>query len=309
MSIRKKIINTIDSKGNCLVELSPETSFDTYMASVCLILFGKETRAHRKNLRTRLLGWFKRCLFDEECFKFNCVKTFVARLNATHGEMLFPKSAETCFQTKREALLGEGSKFLEQSATREGYIYDRFTYGYLVADVFNVNVVIHEERTIELSKNCLSEDDPLYEIHLSYDGTRFKALVPKINRVPFSMAEAAKMKNFELRRVSKDVCDVVTCFSPPAVIGYRVYICYVNNREKNTMYTVTQKNNFRFTEATYIIVGEECVGYADQKHNLNPYFYLKEPNDRVCIALVNAKSIEDAMQCVQMEINGAKGAK
>lgn len=289
-----------------LVELCPESSFDTYMASVCLIMFGKETKAHRKSLRKRLLDRFKKCLFDEECFKFSCVKTFVARLNAIYGEAAFPKSAETCVQTKRDSLLREGTKFLEQSESREGYIYDRFTYGYLVADVFNVNVVIHENQTmVHLSKNYLADDGPLYDIHIRYDGTRFKALVPKINRVPFNLINT-KMKNFELRRVSKDACDVVTCFSPPAVIGYRVYICYVNNREKNTMYTVTQKNNFKFTEPTYIVIGDECVGYADEKHSLNPYFYIKKPQDRVCIALVNAKSIEDAMQCVQMEIHGAK---
>ena len=289
-----------------LVEMCPESSFDTYMASVCLIMFGKETKTHRKNLRKRLLDRFKKCLFDEECFKFSCVKTFVARLNAIYGEVAFPKSAETCFQIKRDALLREGTKFLEQSESREGYIYDRFTYGYLVTDVFNVNVIIHENNImVHLSKNYLADDGPLYDIHLGYDGTRFKALVPKINRVPFNLTNS-KMKNFELRRVSKDACDVVTCFSPPVVIGYRVYICYVNNREKNTMYTVTQKNNFKFTEPTYIVAGDECVGYADEKHSLNPYFYLKEPNERVCIALVNAKSIEDAMQCVQMEINGAK---
>ena len=293
-----------DSQGNILVPVCPQNKRDTFMASVCILMFGSECQSKRNTLRQQLLQLFKKHLEEENCYKHHCIKTFVKRLHAIDHSEFTTVSAEQMYNTNKDTLLEQGYAFIQKS--EEGHIFDRFTFGYLVGEHFNVNVYIHQPESVSLPRDWI-QMNVHYDIHIRYDPSshRFEPLMHRILRVPYMtphhVLERTRHKLYDLMCVNKDVEQKMTSLFTPQVVGYRVHTARFKTNGASLY-----KINGKLMGETYVYLMCEdndfqCVAYANPKSKELPCFYTSHKNMEYTVCVVVAPTEEEADQCIKME--------
>lgn len=289
-----------DFHGNILIAVEPQNKKDTFMASVCLLIYGSECQSKRKHLRKKLLELFQKHLNEDNCYRFYCMQTFVKRLNAIDPEK-YPESAEKLYLTKPKKLQKEGLAFVQKS--KEGHIFDRFTFGYLVGEYFDINVVIHQPEPVILFRDWVKSSIH-YNIHLLYDLEThcFSPLLPKILRVPYitpkHIIQKAHGKRFDL--VTNEGRKVTPLF-PPQVLGYQVHSARFKSSSSSSYYKI--QGNGYLHMYVYLLMQEniECVGYANSKSKEPPCFCTFQKDVEYIVCVVCTEKEEDADHCVKME--------
>jgi hypothetical protein len=300
------IINE-DEFGNPLIPLFPKSKQDTLMA--CFAIFVYNCESQKSKIKQRLLSNFESILGEQECYRNSAVKSLVLRLNSIDPRK-YPKSAH---DIDYDQLKKEGVKFLQQARSREGYIFDKITYIYLFAELYNINVtVIHPKEEIQSIRIMKA----YYTLFLFHNFQQFYLLIPEkqVKKIPFEKPLGYYYKKrmqlsvqsvYELRKCCSEnkECNVVTYIAPPSVQGYKVHSCHFFCEEDNTLFVVFPRNDFKIREAIYIYLSsDELVGYVDLDSKTNAYFYVKKKGNH-SLYVVPAESQEEAKQIINIEMN------
>lgn len=288
-----------DLKENILIPIQLHSKTDTFMASICLLLYGTESLNKRKLLRNNLLSVFKKYLYEDDCYNYSCIRTFVKRLHYINSDK-YPESAEQLYVQDKSLLIKEGEKFLQKSET-VSYIFDRFTFAYLVAEYCNVNVHIFEPELISLYKDWLVIDG-YYDIYIQYDVSNlcFKPLKPKILRIPFmphlTLQKISNNSIYFLQNKHETICRILA----PQVRGYRVHSkTFTSKKGPYIVDAMYDKPTF-----IYLKIEDECfklISYGDKQTKSKPTFLVGQDDATCTIAVVVAQNEEEANQSIKME--------
>lgn len=195
----------------------PESPEDTLMACFCLFLKGKETRPERKALRKRLMDRLQETVQSDECFLCASVRAMVNRMHAIQPDKV-PRSAEVFYIRDRERFKQESATFITQNR-REGFVGDMFTFCYLFAESFKVDVHLFCPEEITLSVVAFAK----YHLHICYKEGRFCLLLPRLSQAQFErprgMIRSRSRTSLPVFRVST----IDKSFVPPNILDYRVH--------------------------------------------------------------------------------------
>jgi len=202
--------------------LIPDSPKDTLMACFSLFLTGKETRTERTKLRMRLMDHLYHLLFrdnqrlNEECFLHASVRAMVNRLHAIHPDQV-PRSAEVFYIRDEERFKREALAFVMQNR-REGFVGDMFTFSYLVAELFAVDVHLFHLEETTLSVVAFAK----YHVYVRYNDGKFNLMLPRLQQAHFmrpmgitKMPSRTSLPMFHLNDNKP--------FIPPNILDYRVH--------------------------------------------------------------------------------------
>lgn len=294
-------------KFNNVLAIQPTlTEKDTLMSSFCLFLCGNDSKAERFSLRKKLLQYFKSCLESPQPFTHPCIKSFVHRLHAIN--QIIPKSAESFYLQSENHFISEGLSFIQRNS-QESYISDKYTFCYLVSELFKVHVYLGE--TI-LSSNIF--DDSLYSMYILEQHDRFYLLSPilKIHRIPYRSDHGIEKDPLTVAQSLflclssfQGVCNLIGTFIPPCVIGFKVHSFVLKNVNTNHVHMITPvrgklwRDVLKEGETLYVYSNLTCLSSVSFHGKSNPYFYI-EPEYSVlhCVIMNNQ---EDADRAVRYE--------
>lgn len=195
----------------------PDSPEDTLMACFCLFLKGKETRPERKALRARLMDRLYATVQSDECFQYASVRAMVHRMHAIQPEQV-PKSAEVFYIRDRQRFMREAVTFVTQNR-REGFVGDMFTFGYLFAECFKVDVHLFCPDEITLSVVAFAK----YHLHICYADGRFALLLPRQKQAAFERPRGVIRSPSRTSLPVFRVATIDKSFAPPNILDYRVH--------------------------------------------------------------------------------------
>lgn len=283
--------------------LLPDTTTDTLMACMALFLTGKETRYERSVLRSRLMNHLREILRRDDYFMHPAVRALVRRLNAIHPETI-PLSAELFHMQDQARLERETTTFLVQNH-REGFVGDKFTFGYLFADLFRVDVHYHQPEEVCLSVYPFSK----HHIHLTHENHRFGLIVPQrtIVRVSYRPPGGLLIARSNIQMPQFILYPDNRALVPPRERGYRVHSLHLDNND--TPKRLALMNGRRWEDSLtknargYVWVQYEPDGelilVSSVVHRTDPRFYLKR--FPCTIYFVIATLIEESREAILVE--------
>lgn len=272
------------------VEYPLNVEKDLLMACFSVFLSGSDCYLNRMQLRNRLLAHFKKCLESEKPWIHNCIRSFVNRL---HFVQKTPKSAEIFFVESEAKFKYEGLKFIQDNS-QESYISDKYTFAYIVSDIFKVHVNFINDTVV--SNNPF--DASQYTIYIA-DSFKLMVHAEKIHRINYkpsqglllSKNEISKSK-YELRKCKDDTCFVVGHFVPPNIKGYKVHTLLFEDFEKDCVYTIIGGER---KQTLYIFDNYDCI--SSVKRIINPYFYITNG----FLQCVECEGLEEAERAARYE--------
>jgi hypothetical protein len=287
----------MDSHGNTLVPFKPKSTSDTLMACFCLYFYGREQHKDRMQMRRRLVNHFKNTIFYEETFdvrpdlgQIGLVRAFVNRLHKMYPNEIH-QSANVFTVENPKRFKKEAISFIQKHQT-EGFIFDKVTFCYILADLFNVHVVIYQPEEIFVSSDRLKELE--YTLYLRHD-RGFELLVPSKRYArheydpPVGLQTQKSMQSLSLFELNGHP------FFPPSIIGYRMHTCE-HRTEEEKIYRITGT----WSDVTLYVFDETftLLTCVSKRGKADPHFFGTGSNR---IYVIFAKSLEDAKQAVQIE--------
>lgn len=251
----------------------PESKQDTLMACFCLFLFGKETNLQKRQMRKRLMDRFAKLIEREDCYTFASIQAFVNRLHSIHPNQI-PRQAEQLFLRDQGRLVREGMTFLAQNR-RNGFVGDKFTFCYLFAEVFSVDVHLYQPEEVALSVTpfakyhmhlCHQKD---HRFHLLFQAQEMSACPFQVPRGVYKSRPKIRMPKYFLNKKP---------MIPPAVKEYRVHhLCIYQSAN---LYTIESAewptDRYAYIYAQYEPHGKlDLLSCASKKGQTGAWFRLK----------------------------------
>ncbi len=242
---------------------------DTLMACFSTFIYGSESYVDRMNLRKKIILHFKKCLECEKPYAQLCIRSFVSRLKDVPT-----KSAEMFFMNNEAKFRYMAEQFIIENS-EEGYISDKYTFAYIVSELFKVHVNFVGDT--EISANLF--DEQYYTIYI-VDNFKLLTHYEKIQRVQYKPSngltvEKAKIatSKYELRLAKNGECPVIANFVPPSIVGYKVHTLYLSNFDKDSIYCLTLKSSIE--ETLFIYNNFKCISSIKRNAKVNSYFYVE----------------------------------
>jgi hypothetical protein len=283
-----------DKFGNPLSVYPLNVEKDTLMACFSVFLYGSETL--RVKLRYKLLAHFRKCFESSKPYIHNCIRSFVSHLHSKNPAI--PKSAEAYFMESEAKFRAAGEQFI--ILNQESFISDKYTFAYIVSELFKVHVHFLDETVI----SCHMFDDSCYTIHI-LGNFQLLTHVEKIQRVHFKPSNGLEYQKSNIvtskieLRISKDgKCPIIGKFVPPHIVGYKVHKLYSEDFDPNSVHVVTFKEPIlKEGETLYIYENYNCISSISYNARVNSYFYIQEK----LLQCVVAKNQDDADKAVRYE--------
>ncbi len=241
---------------------------DTLMACFSTFINGSESYVDRMKLRQKIISHFKKCLECEKPYNQLCIRSFVSRLKDV------PKSAEMFYLNSEAKFRYMAEQFIIENS-QEGYISDKYTFAYIVSELFKIHVNFVGDT--EISANLF--DVQYYTIYI-VDNFKLLTHYEKIQRVQYKPSngltvEKAKIatSKYELRLAKNGECPVIANFVPPSIVGYKVHTLYLSNFDENSVYCLTLKSSIE--ETLFIYNNFKCISSIKRNAKVNSYFYVE----------------------------------
>ena len=283
--------------------------YDTLMSCFTLFLSGKETRAHRVKLRKRMMNHLHHLIFNgdglsETCFTHAPVRALINRLHAINPEEI-PKSAEILYIRDEQRFRREANTFITQNR-REGFIGDMFTFCYLFAEMFKVDVHLFRPEEVVLSAVAFAK----YNIHIQYEESRF-SLIPIQSTVVLPSYEPPLGIVRQPSRIIMGQYQIATLkksLEPPRILEYRVhYQCiydvglhFIEPMHNKNWKSILKSNEYAYIWGNAIDGGKlKILSCVSNKGHANPRFYVDSVPFE--IYLIVEKCLEDAERAIYIE--------
>lgn len=245
----------------------PESTQDTLMACFCLFVFGKETKQIKMQMRQNLMDRFSKLIQSEDCYSHPSVQAFVHRLHMIQPQQV-PNSAEQFFLRDEKRMERECFTFLAYNR-RYGYVGDKFTFCYLFAECFSVDVYLYQPEQVHISVMPFAK----YSMHLYHQKNdhRFYLMFPEIDLRPCPFITPKGVQRNSLRRIRMPKYYLnKQPMIPPAVKEHTVH--HVCVYEQKDMYIVKSSDwptdQYAYIYSQYEPHGElellSCVSKAGQ---------------------------------------------
>jgi len=284
------------------------SSYDTLMACFSLFLTGEETRSYRTKLRKEMMDCMQSIIFtqpghlSETCFDNAAVRAFVNRIHSIQPNEI-PKSAEVLYIRDEERFKQEATTFITQNR-REGYVGDMFTFCYLFAEMYRVDVHLFHPEKVTLSAIPFAK----YNIYIEYANGRFNLLLPTTHKTPeYSLLPGIVTRQTRTRIAEFQIVTLKKSLVPPNILGYRVHYQCIYDTGQHLIEPVrkTWKEILKSKEYGYIwgkrLTDNEItlLSCVSQRGYSGPRFYIDTVPFE--IYLVVEENIEDAKKAILIE--------
>lgn len=280
---------------------------DTLVACFTLFLSGSEAESERTKLRKRLMDRFEACIRDKCPYMHAPVQAFAKRLHAKNSRLYPSHSAELLYFQDTGNFMAAAEEFISKNR-KPGIVTDKYTFCYLVSDVFRVQVHLFQPEEVIINSHAAFDYERGYSLYILSVENRFIPLVASIKprRPSFTPSSGLVIGSkevstslFELR--VEESQQTVGLFVPPAVRGYKVHRYTFASTDR--LYTIHPIQG-RPSDTMYVYHDKTCLTCAGRDAKANPFFYL--PVLEECnVYLVVERSREEADQAIRIETKNA----
>jgi hypothetical protein len=241
-------------------------------------------------------------VLDDECFCHASVRAMVNRLHAIHPEQV-PKSAEVFYIRDEQRFAREAMTFIAQNR-REGFVGDMFTFSYVFAELFGVDVHLYHPEETTLSIVAFAK----YHLYLRYHEGKFNLMLPQLQQVQYvrptgliRTSSRASLPLFRLTSLEKS-------FVPPNILDYRVHHLCIYDVGLHCVELIrgTAWSSFLSVNQYAYVVGKVLVSDSLQvlscvssRGQCGPRFYVDVVPFQLYVIVES--SIEEALKAIRIE--------